>query len=415
LVCQSPTVREAVTHEFDQDEGMERRQCLVSGLVQPIAELHPATPVPGSQATAKIHSFNLPAFVSFRKKQGLNAPVGKQATFAYTTSLNYLLDSRNRTSGKQCLHVGDAWVVFWAGKRSVLEESFADIFGEPSVDDPDRNARAIHALFAAPQQGVPPIQDQQTPFFVLGLAPNIARVAVRFWHVSTVAELAGHIHCHFDDLKIVRRKRDYEYLPLKSLLNSTAQTTQKYPRGDPEKVPPSLGGDLMQAILTGRAYPETLLQGAIRRVRAEREVSYPRASLVKACINRQSRNQSNAEKELTVSLDLGNINPGYRLGRLFAVLEKIQEEANPKINATIRDRFYGAASAAPVTVFSNLMRLKNHHLAKLENTGRRVNFERVITEIVDGIGDFPPHMSLADQGRFAIGYYHQRHALFSKS
>ncbi len=162
-------------------------------------------------------------------------------------------------------------------------------------------------------------------------------------------------------------------------------------------------------------YPNTLLQGAIRRVRAEQDVSYPQAAILKACLNRRMRSEETSEKEMTVSLDYSNTNSGYRLGRLFAVLEKIQEEANPGINATIRERFYGAASSTPVTVFSNLMKLKNHHLAKLENPSRKMNLERLISEIIDGVSDFPSHLNLADQGRFAIGYYHQRQALFSKS
>jgi CRISPR-associated protein Csd1 len=196
--------------------------------------------------------------------------------------------------------------------------------------------------------------------------------------------------------------------------------------GKSENIPPNLGGDVMRAILSGRSYPLTLLQGAVRRIRAEQakkdergnsamNVTYPRAAIIKACLNRQVRISQTYEKELTVTLDTTNINSGYRLGRLFAVLEKIQEEANPGINATIRDRFYGAASSTPVTVFSNLMKLKNHHLAKLDNPGRRVNFERLIGEIMGAVNDFPAHLGLSDQGRFAIGYYHQRQAFFSKS
>ncbi len=170
----------------------------------------------------------------------------------------------------------------------------------------------------------------------------------------------------------------------------------------------------MRAILAGLPYPQTLLQAAVRRIRAEREVKYPRAALIKACLNRQARySPSPQEKEIAVSLDDSNTNPGYRIGRLFAVLEKAQEEAvNP--SATIRDRFYGAASSTPVTVFANLMKLKNHHLAKLEE-GRKRYFEKLIGQIMSDINDFPAHLSLADQGRFAIGYYHQRQAFFTKS
>lgn len=171
----------------------------------------------------------------------------------------------------------------------------------------------------------------------------------------------------------------------------------------------------MRAILQGLPYPKTLLQAAIRRIRAEHDVTYPRAALIKACINRTVRTSTpTKERELTVSLDESNTNIGYRLGRLFAALEKVQQEANPGINATIRDRFYGAASGTPVAVFANLMRLKNHHLAKMESAGRRVQFEKLIGGIMEGVGDFPPHLSLADQGRFAIGYYHQMQDFYTR-
>ena len=177
----------------------------------------------------------------------------------------------------------------------------------------------------------------------------------------------------------------------------------------------------MRAILTGQPYPQTLLQSAVRRIRAERSkkdertgkpvqnVSYPRAALIKACINRSAK-----KEELKVSLDESNTNHAYRLGRLFAALERVQERANPSINTTIRERFYGAASGTPVTVFPTLLKLKNHHIAKL-NKGEAVNQEKLIGAILDGVNDFPAQLNLQDQGRFAIGYYHQRQAFFNKS
>ena len=171
----------------------------------------------------------------------------------------------------------------------------------------------------------------------------------------------------------------------------------------------------MKAILAGTPYPKVLLGAAIRRCRAEREITYPRASLIKAVLLRETRYYRKTEKEVGMSLDKTNSNVGYRLGRLFATLEKIQEETSPGINATIRDRFYGSASATPVAAFPHLMKLKNHHVGKLENQGRVVNFERMIGEIMDGLSDFPAHLSQPDQGRFAVGYYHQRQAFFTKS
>lgn len=384
-----------------------------------VERLHPPIKgVWGAQTSgANIVSFNLPAFNSWAKEQGANAPIGTRTAFAYTTALNHLLakDGRNR------IQVGDASTVFWADRPSPLEEHFSDIFADPPKDDPARNARALRSLFEAPYQGIAPVMDEHTRFFVLGLSPNAARIAIRFWHVGTVAGLAKSIQQHFHDLEIVRPAFETPFLSVGRLLVAIAT------QGESKNIPPSLGGEVMQAILAGRPYPSTLLQGAVRRIRAEQakrdprtgrlvqNVTHARAALIKACLNRQQRLVGTTEKEVTVSLDYGNTNSGYRLGRLFAVLEKVQEEANPGLNATIRERFYGAASSTPVAVFSNLMKLKNHHLAKLENPGRRVNLERLISEIVGGISDFPNHLRLADQGRFAIGYYHQRQTLFSKS
>jgi CRISPR-associated protein Csd1 len=250
--------------------------------------------------------------------------------------------------------------------------------------------------------------DPNTRFFVLGLAPNAARIAVRFWYAGTVGEVAANISAHFDDLEIVAPPKWSPYLSLRTLLRGIAL------QGDLENVPPNLAGDFMKAILTGTPYPRTLLAGALRRVRAERDVTYPRAALVKAVLARETRYYGSLEKEVGMSLDGSTTNVGYCLGRLFAVLEKAQEEASPGINATIRDRFYGAASATPVAAFPHLLKLKNHHLAKLENRGRAVNLERLIGEIMDGVSDFPAHLSLQDQGRFAVGYYHQRQDLFKK-
>jgi CRISPR-associated protein Csd1 len=407
LVCQSENVRAAMA-ECTEGANVGSAVCLISGEEDITERLHAAIKgVWGAQSVgANIVSFNLDAFNSWGKSQGDNAPVGKRAAFAYTTALNHLLSK----DSKQRMQVGDASTVFWADQANPMEDLLADLFSEPPKDDPDRNAKAIESLYKAPQTGAPAFDDDGTRFYVLGLAPNAARIAVRFWHVATVSELAGHIKQHFHDLEIVHGPHEKPYLSLFRLLISTAI------QGKSENIAPNLAGDFMKSILVGMAYPQTLLQAVIRRTRAEREISYPRAALVKACLNRQIRhsNPDNA-KELAVALDDTQTNIGYRLGRLFAVLEKIQEEANPGINATIRDRYYGAASSTPVAVFQTLMRLKNHHLAKLENRGRAVNLERLIGEIVEDIHGFPRILSLPDQGRFTIGYYHQRQALFTKA
>ncbi len=402
LVCQRPAVRFALEGASLDTEEIT---CLVTGETDGFERLHTAIKgVWGAQTSgANIVSFNKDAFNSFGKAQGANAPVGKRAAFAYTTALNYLLSKEST----QRIQVGDASTVFWSEKPTALEDAFADLFDEPPKDDPAKQTRAIEALFKAPQMGALTDDGGNTRFYVLGLAPNAARISVRFWLVGTVGEMATRIRQHFEDLNIIHASFEKPHLSLFRLLVSTAT------QGKSDNIPPNLAGEFMRAILAGLPYPHTLLQAAIRRIRAEREVSYPRAALIKACLNRQARYSPSNEKEIAVALDESNNNPGYRIGRLFAVLEKVQEEAvNP--SATIRDRFYGAASSTPVTVFSNLMKLKNHHLAKLEE-GRKRYFEKLIGQIMSDINDFPPHLSLADQGRFAIGYYHQRQAFFTKS
>jgi len=405
LVCQREAVINAVKSVQSSTDADSRQLCLVSGRSDEPERLHPSIKgVWGAQSSgANIVSFNLDAFNSYGKEQGLNAPVGKQAVFAYTTALNHLLERDSR----QRLQVGDASTVFWADKQNPLETDFIEIFGEPAKgNDPDRNAQKVRALYKAVESGGYTPDDDKTRFYVLGLAPNAARIAIRFWQVATVSELSRRIVRHFDDLKIVRHPKEPPYPSLFRLLVHTAA------QGKADNIPPNLGGELMRAAMSGDLYPQTLLQAAVRRNRAERNIDYYRAALIKAVLNRQNRIHHHMEKEITVALDPDNTHTGYRLGRLFAVLEKIQQEAQGDINATIRDKFYGAASSSPLSVFSNLMKLKNHHLAKLERPGRANWFEKLIGEILDGVKTFPAQMPLPEQGLFAIGYYHQRQDFF---
>lgn len=407
LVCQRPAVVTRLDRNTTIIETEDSHQiCLVSGEPDEPTRLHTAIKgVWGAQSSgANIVSFNLDAFCSFGKEQGLNAPVGKKAEFAYTTALNSMLVKGSR----QRLQAGDATTVFWAEKKNEIEDVFADIFGEPAKENPEQATKSVRVLYEAPKAGAPPLVEDLTRFYVLGLAPNAARIAVRFWHAGTVGETARHILQHFDDCSMIHGPKQPEYLSLFRLLISTAAL------GKSDNIPPNLSGEFMKAILAGTPYPQTILAAAIRRCRAEREITYPRAAIIKAVLARAARIHGHTEKEVDMALDTGNTNIGYRLGRLFATLEKIQEEASPGINATIRDRFYGAASGTPVTAFPHLMKLKNHHLAKLENRGRAVNLEKIIGEIMDGIVDFPTHLNLQDQGRFAVGYYHQRQAFFTK-
>jgi CRISPR-associated protein Csd1 len=411
LIAEQPSIQNAVAIAV---EGIENGKgiCLVTGEPQPLERLHAAIKgVWGAQSSgANIVSFNLDAFRSFNREQGANAPVGKTTAFAYTTALNQLL-SRD---SKQRMQVGDASTIFWSQKASSLEEQVPCFFNEPPPDDPDRGVRAVESLFKSVHTGAFSSQDNQTRFYVLGLAPNASRVAVRFWIVDTVAGTAGKICQHFEDTRIVHGPQDQDTLSLFRLLVSTATL------GKSENISANMGGDMMRSILEGLPYPRTLLQAAIRRIRAEHEITYPRAALIKACLNRSSRfNNPDQKEELRVTLDLTNNNIGYRLGRLFATLERIQtrkftQKGGKEPNSTIRDRYYGSASGTPVAVFGTLIRLSKHHLANLDIVGERVNFEKLLGEIIGGINDFPSYLQLEDQGRFAIGYYHQMQDFFTR-
>ena len=406
LVCQRPVVVAATAHQAeDASDGV----CLVSGAPAAIERLHPAIKgVWGAQTSgANIVSFNLDAFNSYGKAQGANAPLGKAAVFAYTTALNHLLarDSRQR------IQVGDTSTVFWAEESHTLETAMPDLFGEPPKDSPGRNTDAIKSLYASVASGQFSVGGPNTRFHVLGLAPNAARISIRFWETSTAAELAKRIAQHFDDIAVARAPHDPEHLSLFRLLTGLALLNKA------DNIPPNLGGEVMRAILEGLPYPATLLNLAVARCRAEQKPTYARAAAIKASLNRFIRFRNSAEKEFTPMLDPTNTNPAYRLGRLFAALEKIQEDASPGLNATIRDRYYGAASSTPAAVFPTLLRLSKRHLGKL-NAGLAVNRERLIGEIMNGFdaATFPPrHLALPDQARFALGYYQQRQSFFTKS
>lgn len=398
LVCQRPAVVAAALAGSGEAEA--DGTCLVSGEAAAIERLHPAIKgVWGAQTSgANIVSFNLDAFNSYGKSQGANAPLGKPAVFAYTTALNHLL----ARDSKQRMQVGDTSTVFWAEETHELE----NLFGEVMRDDPDRETDALKTLYAAVQSGKFAVGDADTRFHVLGLAPNAARIAIRFWETASAIDLAKRIKRHFEDIRVVHADYEPEHLSLFRLLTGIAVLNKA------DNIPPNLGGEVMRAILEDLPYPAPLLNLAVQRCRAEQKPTYARAAAIKAYLNRLNR-RNKTEREYLPMLDLTNPNAAYRLGRLFAVLEKIQEEASPGLNATIRDRYYGAASSTPVSVFTTLLRLKNHHLGKL-NKGRAVQMEKLIGEIMESLADFPRQLGLPDQGRFALGYYHQRQAFFAK-
>lgn len=397
--------------------------CLVSGKIETVQRLHAATPINGGQSGGKLVAFQKNSgFDSYYKEQGNNAPVSKYAHEAYTTALKTL--SRSKTNQ---IEIGDATTLFWSQKPCELEQTFSSFFAEPPKEDPDKEVKAVKQLFESIASGKLSIESNNR-FFVLGLAPNAARITVRYWLTGTVPEFAKKIKQHFDDLAIERSDYDAEYFSLYALLAHAAKETKERPKphhinykGKWYDVPPNLPAVVIKAILEGTPYPVTLLHGCIRRIRAEQakkfnnrlvqNVTRVRAAVLKACINRFNRFHQKTEKEeITMSLDKTNMNPAYRLGRLFAVLERIQiEAAKPReLNTTIRERYYGAASSTPMTVFPQLLKLKNHHIANLSVDDKRI-FEAMIGEIMEGIDPecMPKHLPFDQQARFAIGYYHQ--------
>lgn len=396
---------------FMEGDGGEEGQCLLTGRIGKIASLHPSVKgVNGAQSTgAAIVSFNLPSFTSYGKEQNLNAPVGELAAFGYTTALNWLLREEN---GRK-IRLGDSTVVFWA-ERDTPAENLLSMFLNPAlppsekksagpVEDP-KLTTLVRGFLEAAQKGRPigevdPSINPDERFYILGLSPNNARISVRYWNVSNFGGLVERIARHYADMRIEpSRDTDPEYIPPWLLLLQTA------PQGKTDNIPPLLGGALMRSILMGESYPQGIYTAVLGRIRADREINYTRASLIKAVLTR------NHGKEIPMSLDTERIDPGYRLGRLFALLEKVQQDAT-NAKAGIRERYFGAASATPRSVFPQLLRTGQHHLSKAEYGG---HVDRQIQSVMEGLNTFPTHLSLEEQGLFTIGYYHQKNALYRK-
>ncbi len=404
LICERPNVRKALSSILKVDETTDI--CLITG--EPcVSELtHPAIKgvLKAQSSGANIVSFNQDAFNSYGKKQGSNAPISQEVAFSYTTALNHLL----KKGSEQRIQVGDASTVFWSEIPDPLENDFQSIWGATSKsikDDPDKFTKAVRSVLSSVKRGAFSPSQKKDRFYVLGLSPNASRISIRFWVVGTVEETYLRIDQYFEELNIEHADSESGFLPLSRLLVNIAV------QGKAENIPPNLAGDVMHSILTGKPYPHTLLAATVRRCKAEQSVNYPRAALIKAYLCRLQPTE-----KIKKSLDKDNVNIAYRLGRLFAVLEKIQKEASPGINATIRNHYYGAASTNPVSVFTTLLKLKNHHLTKLGNPGRKTNFEKILGEILSAMTmDFPNNLSLQDQGRFAVGYYHQRQDFFTKN
>ncbi len=402
--------------------------CLVSGREAALQlQASQFKGIQGGQPTGtSLVSFNAPAFESYGRNKddrNLNAPIAVETEFRMSTSLKYLL--RNKAHRVQ---VGDATTLFWTARPTRAESFMGWVF--ESSDDAAEVRRLREWLLAARAGRRDDDPDTDVPFFILGLAaPAKARLSVRFWLSSTVGEMAERLNRHFDALRIERQfEHEPEYPTLHRLLRETAvfkkcSRNARGPVADDGNIPETLADAMARAVLTGERYAQSLLPTVLSRIRAEQadhdqntgkpipNVDYFRAALIKAALIR------NHNLEVSMSLNKECTEPAYLLGRLFAVLERTQEAANPGLNTTIRDRYYGSASATPAAVFPILIRLNNHHLSKLsvEKPGWAVSLERLNREIIDKMAEhFPLRLGLKQQGMFGIGYYHQRNDLFTK-
>lgn len=390
----------------------ERGQCLITGALDAIPNTHPLIKgVQGAKSSgAALVSFNESAFCSYKKKQNQNAPVGKYAAFAYTTALNHLLADR-----KNVHRIGDAAVVCWAENADKQYEDFAAdlFFGDGDGDQSDEQwLSALQASVELLAKGLPCREldlDPERKFYILGISPNAARLAVRFFYCDSFGNIVKNIKAHYDRLEIVRPSYDkYPMLPLWKLLSATVNPSAK------DKTPnPAMAGAVARAVFSGGRYPASILECTFLRIRAEREITRERAAIIKAYYLRNP-NEKCPKEVLTVSLNENSKNIPYTLGRLFSVYEEIQQAANPGINTTIKDRYFGSAAAMPATVFPILSNLAQKHLRKLSDA-QRVYLDKKVMTLKSVLGEqYPAHMSLPEQGSFDLGYYHQTQARYTK-
>ena len=379
--------------------------CLVSGKHGPSVETTTATMIPGSQAIAKLVSFQVNSgYDSYGKTKCKNAPISEEAEFAYTTALNSMLQKGSRNK----FMLGTRTFVFWASNNNEAsmetEESLFDLLGfsEEANDDPNAKIMKVRKVFESIYSGTMKtgLDDK---FYILGLAPNSARIAVVYWSETTLKDFAEKILNHFRDMEIQDTRKDKKpYMGIREIISSVTLG------GKMSDATPNLPEAVVKSIFQSLPYPQTLYSACIRRIRAEQKLTITRAAIIKAYLNRQRNNN----KKIDIMLDKDNNNQGYLCGRLFAVLDKIQEDANNI--SSIRERYMNAASATPSAVFATILNLSVHHSEKLDE-GRRIYFEKIKQEILDKVSanGFPTHLDLQDQGRFFVGYYHQRQDFFT--
>mgnify|MGYP004633341367 CR=1 FL=1 len=402
--------KELLQLEDSEDDNKENGFCLITGNKGTAVDTTTATMIPGSQATAKLVAFQVNSgYDSYGKKKCGNAPISKDAEFAYTTALNAMLQRESHNK----FVVGNRTFVFWSSSNSSAaeqaEESLFDLvgFADEEQDDPNAKVGQVRKVFSSIDLG-----DLKTSlddrFYILGLAPNSARIAVVYWSECSLKDFAEKILRHFNDMEIIdTRKEGKPYMGIKSMLAAVTLN------GKQSEATPNLPEAVVKSIFQGTPYPFTLFSACIRRIRAESgkdAIRIARMAIIKAYLNRIKDNN----KKIDTMLDKSNTNQGYLCGRLFAVLDKIQEDANGI--RSICERYMNAASATPASVFATILNLSSHHMEKLTNESRKIFYEKMKQEIIDKIPatGFPAHLDLQDQGRFFIGYYHQRQDFFTK-
>lgn len=415
-----PALRAAwEAHYGAQEQGVEL-PCLVTGTRQPIAILHgKIRGVQGAQSVgANLVSFNASAYESYGRDgaQGLNAPVGKYAAFAYVTALNALLaDPEHRQI------ISDTTVVFWAESAN---PDYPVLFNA-AISPKEDNQKLLHAMLEKISQGLPPREgvNPEMPFYILGLAPNAARLSVRFFLQDSFGNFLRNIKQHYDDMEIVRAPYEFPYLSPYWLLRETVNPNSRDKSGSH-----LLSGAVMRSILTGDAYPRALMDAVMLRIHAEQDdperrikkITRGRAAIIKGYLLRLSRcrNDKHNEEVLQVSLNEESKNKAYVLGRLFAVLERAQLEAYPNINATIKDRYFTSACATPGSVFPTLIKLSRHHIRVIKEPKLKCYLDNQIKDMIDKLDvedtPFPLHLSLEDQGYFVVGYYQQAQKRYIK-
>ena len=396
--------KEILQLEYCEDGSRADSLCLISGKHGPSVDTTTATMIPGSQATAKLVAFQVNSgYDSYGKTKCGNAPISEEAEFAYTTALNSMLQKGSRNQFK----LGSRTFVFWASNNNEAsmktEESLFELLGfsEEANDDPNANLMKVRKVFESIYSGIMKtgLDDK---FYILGLAPNSARIAVVYWSETTLKDFAEKILRHFSDMEIHdTRKEKKPYMGIREIISSVTLG------GKMSDATPNLPEAVVKSIFQGLPYPQTLYSACLRRIRAEQKLTIMRAAIIKAYLNRQNNN-----KKIDIMLDKENNNQGYLCGRLFAVLDKIQEDANNI--SSIRERYMNAASATPSAVFATILNLSVHHSEKLDER-RRIYFEKLKQEILDKVSadGFPTHLDLQDQGRFFVGYYHQRQDFFT--